>query len=260
MTRDELNRLEQRVEAYMAGEIAGAADTSAFTLKRDHTRRVCAHIRLLARSLALPGEAENRAAAAALVHDLGRFPQFRRFGTFSDPQSQNHAALGTGVICRRGVLAEIARREKQLILRAVALHNRPELPENLPRELTLLARMLRDADKMDIFKVMADLYAGPENGGVSFITHHHPDDGNISPDLLAQVASLQRVPYSGVRTLNDMKLFQLSMVFDLNFPAALEQMLDKGRIESIIRSMPRDNRLAALERRLVRYMRDRAGR
>ncbi len=258
LTRDALTRIERRVEAYMDQFAAGVVDPAPYILKHAHTKRVCTHIVMLARSLAFSPEALNLCAATALLHDLGRFPQFQRYGTFSDPQSLNHAALSVGEIRRIGLLEGLPRATRQLVYRTVALHNRPTLPAGLPRELDCHARLLRDADKLDIFKVMTDVYGGPGNGQASFITHNYCDDGRVNPELIEQVAGLGSVPYSRIRSLNDLKLFQLSMIFDLNFPAACNHVLEQAVVQGIIGSMPETEALGKLEQILIRYLAERA--
>ena len=38
------------------------------------------------------------AEAVALLHDVGRFEQYKRYGTFNDRKSVNHAALGVEIM------------------------------------------------------------------------------------------------------------------------------------------------------------------
>ena len=257
MTPDALNRLEQEANAYMARISGQASDPEPYRLKQAHTERVRLHIRTLSDSLDLDACSRARAEAAALVHDLGRFPQYQRYQTFSDTLSFNHAALSAGVVCREGMLRQVSRQDRQMILRAVALHNRPQLPPGLPPELDCLSRMLRDADKMDIFKVMMALY-GNGNGQRSFITHNLPDDGQVRADLVDRMMAGKSIPYKGVASLNDMKLFQLSMIYDLNFQGAHAHVLAQGVVQRFIGSMPRERDLRALEAHLIRYLEKRA--
>ena len=258
LSREGLNRIQRKVTAYMAGCVDRAKDPAPYTLKQAHTMRVCTHILMLARALDLSSDIKNISAALALLHDLGRFPQFRRYGTYSDPLSRNHAALGAGEIRRLRLLEGLPRRTRQLLYRAVVLHNREVLPAGLSASLDLQARLLRDADKLDIFKVITDVYTGPENGRPSFITHEYAEDGRLSSELTDALCRLNRISFERVRSLNDLKLFQLSMVFDLNFPAAHAHVLDQGVVPAMIRSMPRAQSLDKVEKILIRYLADRS--
>src|SRR5512138_271330 len=66
-------------------------------LKVEHTRMVCEAMALLAAGEGLSDNEARIAAAVALLHDVGRFPQFRRWRTFRDSDSDNHARLGIEV-------------------------------------------------------------------------------------------------------------------------------------------------------------------
>ncbi len=56
-------------------------------LKQEHTRRTCAEILALAEHLALDERQKNVAEVVALLHDVGRFPQFAEYRTFNDARS-----------------------------------------------------------------------------------------------------------------------------------------------------------------------------
>ena len=61
-------------------------------LKIDHTYRVAALCEQIARSIPLTEEQTDHAWLAGLLHDVGRFEQLRRYGTFEDAKSIDHAA------------------------------------------------------------------------------------------------------------------------------------------------------------------------
>ena len=64
--------------------------------------------REVARELSMPEEAEEHVAFAGLLHDIGRFEQVRRYGTFVDSVSVDHAALGADLLFREGLLDRFA--------------------------------------------------------------------------------------------------------------------------------------------------------
>ncbi|WDP92060.1 MAG: HD domain-containing protein [Desulfobacter sp.] len=259
MTEDDLKLIEIRFREYTDAYISRAGDPYPFTLKQAHTLRVCENILMLAGSLKLDGQTVLLAHAAALAHDLGRFPQFEIYGTFSDPLSRNHGALGVGVLVKQGMLAELDRGDRQMVLRAVALHNRPRLPSGLAPELDLLSRLLRDADKIDIYRVMKAHYLGEGNGSRSFITHRLPDDGRFSRKFVDRLMAGRAIPYNEVASLNNMKLFQLGMARDLNFSAAFRAVMAMGVVDAILGSMPDSPMLEELGRVLNARLEKAAG-
>lgn len=253
MTHDDFLKIEKQFYAYTRPFVDRAKDSYPFVLKQEHTARVCRAMEMLCASLDLDGPKTARACAAAMVHDMGRFLQFAVFHTYSDARSKNHAALGCREIVRSNILSHLSVIDRQLILRAVALHNRPRLTAKLGRDLTLLARLLRDADKIDIFNVMKNHYLNPDSSH-GFLTYNLHDDGKI-PKMAAQALLETRQNHlSYVTTLNNMKVFQAGMVYDLNFPAAAAAILDLEVIPVLLSGIPPSDLITRLEQGLLDHL------
>ena len=77
-------------KSFTSSYIADAVDPEPFQVKIIHTANVCENMKNLAKSLGWSGEKLYLALAAALLHDIGRFPQYKKHGTFSDARSENH--------------------------------------------------------------------------------------------------------------------------------------------------------------------------
>lgn len=73
------------------------------SLKIHHTYRVAALCEQIGRSIALEGTALDLAWLCGMLHDVGRFEQLRRFGTFDDSKSIDHARAGVQVLLSRGI-------------------------------------------------------------------------------------------------------------------------------------------------------------
>ena len=254
MTDNDLKEIENRFYAFTNPFAANAADPYPYTLKQEHTIRVCDNIHMLAQSLDLVHRQTLIAAAAAMVHDMGRFPQFKQYGTYSDARSKNHGALGVATVAHNGILKGLSKRDRRIILRAVALHNRARLPKGLNPDLDLIARLLRDADKIDIFRVMKAHSLSAESKKKTFITHNLEDDGRVPRALVRDLVKTRRIDFDRVSTLNDMKIFQIGMVYDLNFSAAIQAVREQGVIRIILDSMPASPELDTLNQDLSAYM------
>ncbi|WP_321413897.1 HD domain-containing protein [uncultured Desulfobacter sp.] len=253
MTREDLLKIEEQFNAYTKPFVDRAKDAYPFVLKQEHTARVCRAMEMLCVSLGLDAPKTARACAAAMVHDMGRFPQFAVFHTYSDALSKNHAALGCREIVRSKILSHLPVTDRQLILRAVALHNRPRLSGKYGRDLNLLARLLRDADKIDIFGVMKDHYLNPDLSH-GFITHDLNDDGKIPETAARELLETRQNDLSYVNTLNSMKVFQAGMVYDLNFPAAAAAVLDLEVIPVLLSGIPPSDLITGLEQALLDHL------
>jgi hypothetical protein len=250
VTPEDLTRLETWFDTFVQGFYRHDPDYDrAVRLKDDHTRRVCRDIRMLGERLGLPEAELCLAQAAALMHDVGRFPQYARYGTFLDRASANHAHLSLRAMAAERVLTRLPRAERRLITRAVAFHNTARLPDEAPGFGRLLMRLLRDADKLDIWKVVTDYYARRREAPDPVIELGLPDPPTCSPAAIASLAAGRMITLATLRCLNDFKLLQISWVFDLNFQPTFQALRDRGYIQKISACLPpTDGLAAAMER------------
>jgi HD domain len=213
-------------------------------LKVEHTRKVCEVMELLATGEGLTPDEARIAAAVALLHDVGRFPQFRRWRTFRDSDSDNHARLGIEVIREQGILKELPATERLLIEEAVRFHNLLALPLRFASPTTLFIRLIRDADKLDIWRVFLDYFRQPEDLRPSAVTLGFPDLPEVTPACVVELAAGRVIRLEDVRVLNDFKLLQISWVYDLNFRSAYSLLQRRGHIPALAATIPLDESAA----------------
>ena len=77
-------------------------------LKIDHTYRVAGLCQSIAKSLNLSEADVDIAWLLGMLHDIGRFEQIRRFGTFSDADSVDHAEFGADLLFKEGLIRKFA--------------------------------------------------------------------------------------------------------------------------------------------------------
>jgi hypothetical protein len=130
MDRNQLNTLKRKFLDYSDNFIAKADNPDPFILKKQHTFRVCEEILYLGKKLLLPEQDLVLAEAIALLHDIGRFIQLEKYGTFLDRISENHAKLGLGVIDEQKLLDLCNKEEANIIKEAVGFHNAATTPKN----------------------------------------------------------------------------------------------------------------------------------
>ena len=214
-----------------------------FLLKKEHTQRVCIEIVRLAEKLAIPSETAILAEAAALLHDIGRFRQYKEYGTFLDSDSVNHAALGCKVIKEENILSFCTDKEQTLLLNVVYFHNAFDLPKDKNKDTLFLLKLLRDADKLDIWRVVTDHYNSTKLNNNQFINLGLEDDGEFSKEVLEFVINGQVVKNQFVKRLNDLKLLQISWLFDLNFSESIKRIQGKGYLGKIFSKLPESEEL-----------------
>jgi hypothetical protein len=209
---------------------------SAICLKVTHTKNVAREILDLANTLNLTAEDCYRAEINAIFHDIGRFEQYFRYQTYSDQKSEDHAALGLKIIARTGVLSRLQSYEQDLIRNVVTYHNRASLPQSNDQELLFHLRLLRDADKIDILQVVTDHYTGFKRN--ESINLGLPDAPEISEKIISCILDRKIADVTDVKTINDFKLFQVSWVFDLNFPKTYQLFRLRHYLEKLSEVLP----------------------
>src|SRR5574344_837580 len=122
------------------------------TLKIDHTFRVMKLCEEIAKSLKLSDEDIFIASMCGLLHDIGRFEQWKRYQTFVDSTSTDHGDLGVEVLTENNLIRRFLPSDKYdfIILTSIEFHNKYNYPSNLSEKEKLFTKIIRDADKIDI--------------------------------------------------------------------------------------------------------------
>ncbi|MFH1137585.1 MAG: HD domain-containing protein [Pseudomonadota bacterium] len=234
-------------ESFVSEYLASGIDNYNYLLKKDHTFRVLEEARGILRSLEPPEPLGSYIQLAALFHDVGRFPQYAAHGTFHDGHSVNHATLGVKVLLERRVVRDLPRPGRQVVYSAVQFHNRLNAPANLPPPLDLALKVVRDADKLDILRVLLEHLdpAGPKNGTVTLDLSDKP--GNFSPAVLDKLKSRCSIGYWELTYINDFIFMLLSWVNGFNFVPGLEKIRDRNVIGRLISFLPPTAAIRELE-------------
>lgn len=239
MSPAELNRLGAWFEGYVATyrSLGGRTSDSA-QLKWEHTKRVQAETELLVRDLGLPEDFQRLAAAAALLHDVGRFEQFARYQTFDDARSADHAVLGWTILRDGKHLDWLPAGIQDLLLDAVLFHNRVRLPDIADSRKRAICQILRDADKLDIWGMVAADYR--QHQGIPDRPFYRglPREAGISAGVRAAVMEGRPVDFASVKKLNDYVVLQAAMAFDVNFAPSFHRLAERGILPAIRSVLP----------------------
>lgn len=223
-----------------------------YRMKAAHTGRVRRIVRRLAAAEGLSGREAVVAEMAGLLHDAGRFEQYRRHRTFRDAQSVHHGRLAVSVIRTHGLLDALPGIERRRVLSAVAHHNEMRLHPLADPGGLLLLKLLRDADKLDILAMAAARVEGRgRNGPLADL--NVPANGSCSPAVSAAIRAGRVVAIAKVRSRCDALLFFLSWVFDLNPPAASRQLLEAGGFDRLAAAVAPEGGSRALVRKARTY-------
>ena len=129
-----------------------------------------------------------------------------------------------------------------------------EVPNHLSAEQTLLCRLLRDADKLDIYKIALDYYVNPDPQRRETVQVGIPDGGTVTPEICEYVLRREIVPYERIRTVADFKMIQIGWVFDLNFPHSFRCVKERGYIGDLKRQLPATPEILRAIEEVERYL------
>ena len=206
-------------------------------LKRVHTGFVVKNAEAIADGEGFTAEEREVSLAAALLHDTGRYEQLKRYNTFKDSDSVDHAVFSHEIVVEKGWLDQAEKKVegkgrggqwKDAILKAVLYHNRRDLPNelNLPLSTStsslhlasLAAHAVRDADKLDIFRVLEDQVEHTDWRSDSRAFWNLAVSAPPNPVVVECIESGQPVDYQNIQSLSDFVLIQVGwMISGLHF-------------------------------------------
>lgn len=201
-------------------------------LKVEHTYRVADLCERIAAAEKMSEYEQKLAWLLGMLHDVGRFEQLRRFHTFVDAQSVDHAALGADILFHEGHIRDYVQEvdEDTLIETAVRWHSAYRLPEDLDERTRKFANILRDADKIDILKVNVDF---PLEEIYNTSTEKLRND-EISEEVLKSFYEHHAVLRSLKKTSVDHVAGHCSLVFELVFPESFRIVREQDFIWKLL--------------------------
>ena len=132
-------------------------ENGSIKLKIRHTYEVVKKSEYIATGLELDKENIELAKIIALLHDIGRFEQIKEFNEFSDKKIE-HAEFGVKVLFEENLITKFIedRKYDNIISKAIYNHNKFKIEDDLNDIELLHCKIIRDADKIDNFRVKQD--------------------------------------------------------------------------------------------------------
>lgn len=199
-------------------------------LKADHIFRVADAAKQIATELKLNKEEIDLAELIGLLHDIGRFEQLRIYDTFKDSESVNHAEMGIKVLKENNFIKGFCNDEKyyDIIYKAIYNHNKYKIEDGLDEETLLQAKIIRDADKIDIlnllvFEIFETLYKKEE-------IINEP----ITQKVLESMLEGKQVERKDQKTSMDDWVSNIGYIYDVYFKPSFKILKEKDYINKII--------------------------
>ena len=213
------------------------AYTASFDLQEDrilskvkHTMRVACFCERIAESLHMNRQEVDFCWYLGLLHDIGRFEQVKRFGTFLDSASVDHAEFGADLLFREGLIASFPQAGlpsgwREMAETAIRQHNKLRIQEGVSERLLCFCQVLRDADKTDIFRVVDEL---PFEKRIGSSIGLFTDAEEASPGVMACVFEHRCVPREIRHTRFEGHLSHVCMAFELVYPESRRIVQEQG--------------------------------
>lgn len=224
-----------------------------FDIKKEHSQRVADISLHLAEKLEFPEEQCQLAYFIGLFHDIGRFQQLVEFNTFQDEESVDHAELAVKILTEEAVFKKFDFAGNDLFLKAIANHNKLKLQNGLSEQELKFARLIRDADKLDILKVLTDYYTSRNAPANHTLTWDLPKGNVVSPVVAKEVLAGRLVSKKNIASEIDVKIMQLSWVFDLNFRPSFEHLFKDRFLERIYNTLSKNDLVIEIYRKVKVY-------
>ncbi|WP_278674196.1 HD domain-containing protein [Acidaminococcus fermentans] len=215
-------------------------DTPGILSKQRHSRIVSSLCENLARELGWTEREQELAWVMGLLHDIGRFEQARRFHTFIDYKSMDHARYGVWYLFEQGHIRDFLPQpepERDRILElSILWHNGYVVPAGVTGRARDFALLLRDADKIDLFRVYARYLDHPEQ--VWQVSLEDLGSQAISPKVLEEALAGKLVHTEYKKTALDFFTGCLCQLFDVTYGPSREIICRQGYFAKLLGFQP----------------------
>ena len=200
--------------------------------KQLHSLRVMEESKKVAEALKLSKEDEKLAELIGLLHDIGRFEQYNRGNTYLNEMLLDHANLGVEVLVKDDYIKKYTNNENyiSIILTAIKNHNKFKIEEDLNEGELLFAKLIRDADKLDILYEGTQIYWNTQREKESV------ENSKISVKIEQQFKAERPVKKYGNERNDtvDGLLILLSYIYDINFKETLRIINKEDYVNKIL--------------------------
>lgn len=204
-------------------------DNPRVQMKIGHIIRVAENCRKLATNLKLTDEQIQLAELIGLLHDIGRFEQYKILDK-NKKEKFDHGEAGVEVLKKDNYIRKYIEEDiyDDIIYTAVYEHNKYQLSEGLSQEKELFCKIIRDADKLDLIYEGAVIYwEEPER-------MKQVEEGRLSEKMLEDVYQTRLADGRNKISETDQILRFASYVFDVNFSYSFKVLKENNYVSKMI--------------------------
>lgn len=198
-------------------------NTKEIRYKYYHSYRVEKLMGTLSDSLNLNPKEKEIAELIGLLHDIGRFEQIKKYGRCSDVATKcDHADESCIYLFDENHIRDfiVENDYDEIIKDSVKNHNKFQIDKKVKGKNLFFAKMIRDMDKVDIYRVISEEYK------------HTFDKEEISSNVILSFKNKKTVDNIDRKTETDGIISQLAFVFDINFKESFRILKDTKYLDN----------------------------
>lgn len=226
-------------------------------LKVRHTYGVVLLSEYIAKDLNLSEEDVELAKLIALLHDIARFEQAKEFGDYRDYKNVDHADSAVKILFEDNLIRNFIEEDKydSIILKSIRNHNKLKIEDNLNKRELLHAKIIRDADKTDNFRVKAtDSFEDIFNSSKEKL-----ENDIITDKIYNDFMSNKIIINSERKTDLDCWISYIAYIFDYNFLSGLKYIKEKNYINILVdridyKNIDTKNKMEEIRKHAINYI------
>lgn len=198
--------------------------------KLQHSFRVMENAKNIAKSLNLNNDEIEIATLIGLLHDIGHFEEIKEKDILKLNTKIDHGDLGIEILQKNNYLRKFIKENTydNIILKAIKNHNKFKIINELTKKELLFAKIIRDADKLDIFYEGATLF-WTQSEQIEKI-----NNSKISDIVIQNFDNHIYFDRKFLQTEVDKIIHFVSLIFDINFNYDFEIIKKENYINIIL--------------------------
>ena len=181
-----------------------------------------------------------------LLHDIGRFEQWKQYKTHNDHVSIDHGDYAIELLFNNDFIKEfdIDKDHYDVVYDAIKYHNKKVLPALSERKLKFV-NLVRDADKLDILYscVIREIELN--------------EDGEIKEILIEQFKNKENLTRMEKMNNTEMYLLILSFIFDIKYKYSIEYLKENEIFDKLFDQVKNKERFGIYFKIIKEYINER---
>ena len=223
-----MNDMNENFDAFDEYALQYDLEETALKRKYEHSYRVVHQADEIAYTLKLDEEDSYLACLIALLHDIGRFSQWKEYHTYNDLDSIDHATLGNKKLFEDNLIKKfkLDKKDYEIVRTAIENHNKFSINEKELSEKEILhSKIVRDADKIDI------LY---EFSNPKLLDLNGENNDEVNDKIKEDFYNHKPIDRKIIKNKNENVIMLIALVYDLYFDYSKKTVLEKEYLDRML--------------------------